>query len=83
MNPADLRAFACRDWALIAAAKTECRMEQKRGLPLADILELADQLRRHAMAIRPGWPGADEQTEDLVVHLRVSEALRAVAVRSR
>lgn len=78
-----MRAFALRNWDLVFEAKTDFWIEQKRGLSVAETLELADGLRRHAISVRPEWPGAADRAEDLAIHVRVSEALRAVAARSR
>ncbi len=83
VDPADLKAFARRNWALVSEAKTDAWIEMKRGMSVADMLELADGLRRHAMSVRPDWPSADDRADDHAVHVRVSEALRAVVVQPR
>lgn len=36
------------------------------------------ELFAYARGVRPDWPGAEDRAEDVAVHLRVSEALRAV-----
>jgi hypothetical protein len=77
----DILAFARRDWPQVADAKTGFWREQKRVLTADEMLSLGDQLRRHAQAVRPDWPTASERAEDLAVHHRVAEALRAVAIR--
>jgi hypothetical protein len=76
-------AFARRDWSLVAEAKTEFWREQKRDLSAAELLAIGERLRRHAQTVRPEWPSASERAEDLAVHHRVAEALRAVAIRPR
>jgi hypothetical protein len=76
-------AFARRDWAMIAEAKTRYWMERKRDLSAAGLLSVGDQLRRHALAVRPDWPTDADRAADLAVHERVTEALRAVPARSR
>lgn len=83
MNPAELRSFAHRDWQSVAEAKIAYWLEQKSRWPIVDVIALADDLRRHALSLRPDWPGADERAADLAVHVRVSEALGAVDARSR
>jgi hypothetical protein len=83
VNPDDIRSFARRDWSLLADAKTAFWVAQKRDLPVAELLALADGLRCHAAMVRPDWPSAHDRAEDLAVHVRVSEALRAVALRAR
>ena len=81
MHRQDLLAFANRDWALVAEAKAEFWKERKSCLSPGDVLAIGDQLRRHARAVRPDWPRDDDVAADLVVHLRVTEALRAVPTR--
>lgn len=82
MNRQDILAFVQRDWALLAEAKTRSWIERKRNLSPEQVLNLADQLRQHARAVRPDWPSQAERDEDLAVHVRVSEALRAVSSRA-
>jgi hypothetical protein len=79
----DILAFARREWSLVAEAKTEFWLTRKQGLSAAEILAIGDDLRRHAQAVRPDWPNEAERYADLAVHLRVTEALRAVSSRSR
>jgi hypothetical protein len=79
----DILAFARRDWAQVAEAKTEFWRDQKQGLTAAEMLALGDELRRHAQAVRPDWPSERERDEDLAVHYRVAEALRAVVIGTR
>lgn len=83
MNRRDILAFAHRDWALVAEAKAEFWKERKRHLSPGDVLAVGDQLRRHAQAVRPDWPGEADRAADLDIHLRVTEALRAVSTRLR
>lgn len=78
-----IRAFVRRDWAQVARAKTAHWMAQKAGRSAAEVLDAADALRRHAMTVRPEWPSDEDRAADLATHRRVSEALRAVIVRSR
>ncbi len=81
MTPEDIRHFAKRDWAAIAVAKNR-RWASAKQTPAADLM-VADQLRHHAIRLHPGWPSAIDRAEDLQAHIRVSEALGAVRVRSR
>ena len=75
-------ACANRDWALLAQAKEQSWIERKRGLSPEQILHVGAQLRQHVRTVRPDWPSQSERDEDMAVHVRVSEALRAVAGRS-
>jgi hypothetical protein len=77
----DVLAFAHRDWARVAEAKTAFWRERKRILTPAGILAIGEQLRQHARAVRPDWPSTADRETDLAVHLRVTEALRAVSSR--
>lgn len=84
MNPEDIRAFAQRDWAAVADTKARYWAERKRAMPPEEALAVAEALRQHARTLRPDWPDSRERDEDCAVHMRVSEALRAVRpVRSR
>lgn len=83
MDRDDILAFACRDWAQVAEAKTGFWRDQKRELSAAGMLALGDRLRRHAQKVRPDWPTQRDRDEDLAVHYRVAEALRAVVIRPR
>lgn len=76
MDPADIRAYVNRDWDLIAWTKLEYAI----SLAPADKLRIADELRRHAQAVRPDWPDAQALDEDLAAHIRVSQALRACRI---
>lgn len=77
----DIRRFVNRDWARVGAAKAVSWQVGKRTA--ADDLHAADQLRQYVLSIRPSWPSPDERAADLRNHLRVSEALGAVAIRPR
>jgi len=83
VNRQDLLAFAHRDWSLVAEAKAEFWQDCKRHRTPDDILAIGEQLRQHVRAVRPDWPSESERAADLAVHLRVTEALRAVSPRSR
>jgi hypothetical protein len=80
----EIRAFARRDWAAVAETKARFWADRKRSMTPDEALAAADVLRQHARAVRPDWPDSRERDEDRAVHVRVSEALRAVSpVRSR
>jgi len=79
----DILAFARRDWAMVAESKTRYWLERKRTLSAAELLAVGDQLRRHALTVRPDWPTEAERAADLATHERVTEALRAVPARPR
>jgi hypothetical protein len=79
VNPADIRAFVERDWEAVQRETDRYWVEWKGSVTLAEALAAADALRRHAVAVRPGWPDAADGSADFAVHLRVSDALRAVS----
>jgi hypothetical protein len=76
-------AFVGRDWSQVAEAKAAFWRGRKPGRSASEILAAADDLRRHAQAMKPGWPTEDERRADLAVHERVAEALRAASHRPR
>lgn len=77
MRREDVVAFARRDWAALEEGKAAFWAERKASLSAAQVLALGNELRRHAQSLKPDWPDAAERAEDLAVHRRVSEALRA------
>ena len=79
VNSDDVRAFARRDWAAIADAKASYWAERKRTMTVDQALAVADALRIHVRVLRPEWPDPGSRDEDMAVHERVSEALRAVS----
>ena len=84
MNADEIRTFAWRDWAAVAETKARYWVERKRAMTPEEALAVAEVLRQHARTLRPDWPDSRERDEDFAVHLRVSEALRAVGIgRSR
>jgi len=78
-----VRQFARRDWSAVAASKDRGWHALKAGRSAAEVLSVADQLRSHAKRLRPDWPSRQHRLDDLLVHQRVGEALRAVVCRPR
>jgi hypothetical protein len=78
-----LQQFARRDWPAIAKSKTRSWQNLKARRSAAEVLAVADQMRTHAQRQRPDWPTRQQRLDDLLVHQRVGEALRAVVCRSR
>jgi hypothetical protein len=78
VNRDDIRAFVNRDWAAVEDEKARYWAERKRTMTAAEALATADMLREHARRTRPGWPDPAERADDLAVHVRVAEGLRAV-----
>lgn len=79
MTREDIVRYATRDWAGLADAKADYWAARKTTLAPAEIMQLGDDLRRHALAVRPDWPNAADRETDAAAHRRVSEALRAVS----
>jgi hypothetical protein len=79
----EVRQFVRRDWSAIATSKTRSWHALKASRSAAEVLAVADQMRTHAQRLRPGWPTRQHRLDDLLVHQRVAEALRAVACRPR
>jgi hypothetical protein len=82
-DPAALRAFAHRDWALASQSKDLYWRDWKHAHGAAAGILLGDELRRHALAVRPGGPSERERAEDCAAHMWVIEALARVAPRNR
>lgn len=78
MTVSDLRAFAQRDWVMLARAKSAHWAKVKRESGAGEALRTGDELRRHAQSIRPGWPTREDRRLDIATHARVAAALRRV-----
>ncbi len=83
MNRDDVLQFARRDWSALAESKSRFWHDLKSRRSAGEVLAIADQLRQQARQLRPDWPTLDARLNDLAVHLRVAEALRAVSRRPR
>jgi hypothetical protein len=78
-----LRQFVRRDWSAVATSKARFWHALKARRSAAEVLGIADQMRTHAQGLRPSWPTRQHRLDDLLVHQRVGEALRAVVCRPR
>jgi hypothetical protein len=78
VNAGEIRMFANGDEAAVAETKARYRAERKRAMTPEEALAVAEALRQHARTLRPDWPDSRERDEDCAVHMRVSEAVRAV-----
>jgi hypothetical protein len=73
-----LRHFARRDWSAVAASKEHSWLALKARRSAADVLAIAEQMRIHARHVQPRWPTHQQRLDDVAVHQRMGEALRAV-----
>jgi hypothetical protein len=71
------------DWAAAARDKERYFLDYKRQHGPAAGIRMADELRRHVLALRPDWPSEEERAEDMATHLRVIDVLRRVPARPR
>jgi len=62
---------AKRDWAFVRASKEA----YWRSLAPLERLQLADELRRHALLLHPDWPTREQRTADYEAHVQLSERL--------
>lgn len=76
MRPEDIRAYVDRDWEAIGELKERFWLEQQRRAGVAGALQVADELRRHVVALQTGWPTPEEREEDMAVHVRVAAVLQ-------
>jgi len=83
MSRDDLRRFARRDWAAVAVAKEQHWLRRKRTMSPADVLQMSDDMRRHARTLQPDGPLEADRAADLATHHRVGQALRAVTHTAR
>ncbi|HYB94341.1 MAG TPA: hypothetical protein VEC39_05180 [Vicinamibacterales bacterium] len=78
-----MRRFMQRDWHRVDAAKASYWRALKHTRPAADLFAAADALRQHALTVHPSAGDWRSREDDIAVHVRVAEALRAVARRPR
>lgn len=78
VRPQDIRVYLDRDWQAVAAEKDRYWVEQRERGGIEWAFEVADELRRHVLALQPSWPSIDDRDSDLAVHSRVSASLRRV-----
>ena len=78
MNPADLRAFAARDWAATERSKREYWAERYRREGARPAWRAAAALLEHARRLR-GNPTEAERAEDLGHHLHLRDQLDRAA----
>ena len=78
MDPADVKAYADRDWRLARELKDRYWATRKRTLRPEEALSVAENLRQQARALRPAWPGEKDREADLENHVRVAECLHRV-----
>ncbi len=82
-DPADLVAYARRDWSLLSRANATYWRAWKKKHGAKGSIRMADQLRKQVIASRPGWPSVADRRADLASHVRVAEALSRVPRRRR
>lgn len=78
MEPADIRAYANRDWRHVQELKDRYWIERKQSLTPAEALDLGDDLRQWALSVRPDWPSPQERREDLAHHTDLANLLLRV-----
>ncbi len=82
-DPKAASEFVERDWAAAARDKDRYFRDYKREHGPAAGIRMADELRRHVLALRPDWPSEEERADDMATHLRVIDVLRRVPTRPR
>jgi hypothetical protein len=79
MTPDDIRRFANRDWASIAAHKRDYWAEQYQEHGCAPARTASTALLLHMRSVQPDYPSAADREEDLQHHLLVRRRLDRVA----
>ncbi|HEY3203079.1 MAG TPA: hypothetical protein VGL03_05405 [Thermoanaerobaculia bacterium] len=81
MRRSNLRAFAEREWQVLAERKSTHWKEVKRMSGAAWGIRVGEELRRHARRLHPKWPARKDRRDDLTTHARVASSLRRVPPR--
>ncbi len=83
MSGAAIFGVSARAWQDASLSKELYWRDWKRAHGPGAGLLVGDELRRHALAMRPGGPSESERAEDCAAHIRIIEALARVAPRNR
>jgi hypothetical protein len=75
LSPADLRAYARRDWSL----PERLARRERAARPIAEKVRLAIALYEAARATVPGWPSEATRRADFDAHLRLKRLLERAA----
>jgi len=79
-----IREYVSRDWDRVRRAKDEYWGERIQRLGPMEAFRIAEELRRQALALNPGWPSPEDRRLDFEAHLRLAELLqRASSTRRR
>jgi hypothetical protein len=76
MDDDGIRAYVNRDWALLRRLKDAYWAEFRRLHGPIEMFRIAEELRRQAVVMIPGWPTERDRAEDLAHHIRLAELLR-------
>jgi hypothetical protein len=79
VNAEDLRRFARRDWAAVAALKRDYWTEQYRQHGPGPARAAATALLLHVQAVQPDYPSAQHRDEDLANHRALRQRLDRAA----
>jgi hypothetical protein len=71
LDPAELRAWASRDWGVVDSKSLAARVQQPVGAKVAMAIALYEAARRTL----PGWPTDADRRVDLQHHLDVKAIL--------
>lgn len=74
-EPAELRAFAARDWGRLDALDRARRAR----MTVEERMRIAAALYAAARETRPGWPTREDRLEDLAHHCALRALLRRAA----
>ncbi len=85
MDPASIREFARRNRAEVQASKQRYWAEQYRAYGPARTIRAGQTLWQYMRRLRPDWPTARDQAEDLAHHVelkrKIDRAAHAFAAR--
>jgi hypothetical protein len=71
------------DWSLLERLADVGWVEIKRRLGPEAGIQLGEDLRQHALLVRPDWPDPDERARDLDALTKLSELFRLADAHSR
>ena len=71
-----IREFLSRNWSAARDAKDLYWRERIDRLGPAEGFRIAEELRRHTLALDPQWPDEAHRSDDVEAHARLAELLR-------
>ena len=78
-----IQEYVSRDWDRLRRAKDDYWGERIQRLGPMEAFRIAEELRRQALLLNPGWPNTDDRRQDFEAHARLAELLKRASPTRR